>query len=81
MCTWASQVVQLEKNSPANAGDAGDLGSIPGLGSSREGKGNPLQYSCLDRGARWATVHEVTKSRTQVTECTHTSMCTWGKTR
>ena len=39
------------KNSPANAGDARDLGSIPGLGRSREGKGNPLQYSCLDRGA------------------------------
>ena len=30
-----------------------------------EGNGNPLQYSCLgspvDRGAWWATVHEVTK--------------------
>ena len=42
---------------------AGDLGSIPG-----EGNGNPLQYSCLgnpmDRGAWWAIVHEVTKSRT-----------------
>ena len=36
-------------------------GSIPGSGKSpREGKGNPLQYSCLrnpmDRGAWWATV-------------------------
>ena len=33
-----------------------------------EGNGNPLQYSCLenpmDRGAWWATVHGVTKSRT-----------------
>ena len=32
------------------------------------GNGNPLQYSCLensmDRGAGWATVHGVTKSRT-----------------
>ena len=28
---------------------AGDLGSIPGSGSSPgEGKGNPLQYSCLE---------------------------------
>ena len=40
--------------------------SIPGLGRSpREGKDNPLQYSCLenptDRGAWWATVYEVTK--------------------
>ena len=34
------------KNVPANAGDAG---SIPGLGrSSGEGNGNPLQYSCLE---------------------------------
>ena len=43
------------------------LGSIPGLGRSpRKGSGNPLQYSCLensmDRGAWWATIHEVTKS-------------------
>ena len=32
------------------------------------GNGNPLWYSCLensmDRGARWATVHRVTKSQT-----------------
>ena len=49
----------------------GDPGSIPGLGRSpREGNGNPLQYSCLensmDRGAWWAIVHGVTKSRTQL---------------
>ena len=52
-----------------SACNAGDLGSIPGLGrSSGEGNGNPLQYSCLenstDRGACWATVHGVTKSQT-----------------
>ena len=40
---------------PANAGDTGDAGMIPGLGpSSGVGNGNPLQYSCLgdpmDRG-------------------------------
>ena len=36
------------KNSPANAGDAGDLSLIPGLGRPPgEGNGNPLQYSCL----------------------------------
>ena len=51
------------KNPAANAGD---MGLIPGLGrSSREGNGNPLQYSCLenpiDRGAWWATVHGVEK--------------------
>ena len=35
-----------------------------------EGKGNPLQYSCLEnsmvRGAWWATVHGVAKSRTRL---------------
>ena len=33
----------------ASASNAGDLGSIPGLGRSPgEGNGNPLQYSCLE---------------------------------
>ena len=46
-----------------------DPGLVPGLGrSSGEGNGYPLQNSCLensmDRGAWWATVHGVTKSRT-----------------
>ena len=37
------------KNPPANAGDAGDLGSIPRLGRyPGERNGNPLQYSCLE---------------------------------
>ena len=50
-----------------SACNAGDLGSIPGLGRSpEEGNGNPLQYSCLensmDRGAWWATVHAVTET-------------------
>ena len=54
-----------------SACQAGDAGSIPGLGRSHvEGNGNPLQYSCLknsmERGARWATVHGVTKSQTQL---------------
>ena len=53
----------------ASASDAGDPGSIPGLGRSPgEGSGNPLQYSCLenpmDREAWLATVHRVAKSRT-----------------
>ena len=57
----------------ASACNAGDLGSIPGLGRSPgEGNGNPLQYSCLenpmDGGAWWATVHGVAKSRTQLSE-------------
>ena len=42
----ASLVAQTVKH----ACNAGDLGSIPGLGRSpREGNGSPLQYSCLDR--------------------------------
>ena len=55
------------KNPPANAGDAGDPGAIPGSGRSLE-KGMArclLQYSCLenpmDRGAWRATVHGVTE--------------------
>ena len=38
----------MVKNAPANAGDAGVVGSIPGLGRSPgEGTDNPLQSSCL----------------------------------
>ena len=36
------------KNLPANAGDARDVSSIPGLGRSPgEGNDNPVQHSCL----------------------------------
>ena len=74
---WASQVALVGKNSPANARDLRDMGLIPGWGRSpglgrspREGHGNPLQYACLenpmDRGAWWATVHEVAKSWTRL---------------
>ena len=50
------------KESACNAGDARDVGSIPGLGRSFGiGNGNPLQYSCLenpmDTGAWQPTVH------------------------
>ena len=59
------------KNLPASAGDAGDVGSTPESGRSPGGRnGNPLQYSCqenpMDRGALWATVHEITKHWTQL---------------
>ena len=52
------------QNRPANAGDARDKGLIPGSGRSPgEGRGNPLQCSCLgnpmDRGAWRATVQGV----------------------
>ena len=50
-------------------------GSVPGSGgSSGEGNGNALQYSCLenpmDRGAWRATVHEVAQSQTRLTNTT-----------
>ena len=50
----------MVKNSPDDAGDIRDAGSIPGLGRSLGGgHGNPLQYSCLEnsmgRGA-WCAV-------------------------
>ena len=53
-------------SSKQSACNAGDAGSITGSGKSPgEGKGNPLQYSCLenpmDKGALWATVHWVTR--------------------
>ena len=53
----------MVKNPPVNAGDTG---SIPGLGRSPgEGNGNPLQYSCMGhsmkRGTQQATVHGVAK--------------------
>ena len=63
------QVALLVKNPPANAGEARDMGLIPGLGRSpRGGNGNPFQYSCLENsmnsGAWWAMVHRVAKSQT-----------------
>ena len=59
----------------ASARNAGDPGSIPGLGRSPgEGNGNPLQYSCLenfmDGGAWWAIVHGVAKSWTRLSDFT-----------
>ena len=64
----SSVVPFFGKKSACNAGDSG---SIPGLGRyPGEGSGNPLQYSCLensmDRGAWWVTVHGVAKSQTQL---------------
>ena len=57
-------------DSKDSACNAGDLGSISGLGRfPGEEHSNPLQYSCLENsmgGGAWrATVHGVEKSRTQ----------------
>ena len=59
-------------NGKESACNAGDPGSIPGLGRSPgEGNGNALQYSCLenptDRGAWWTTVLG-SQSRTRLTD-------------
>ena len=53
----------------ASACNAGELGSIPGLGTSPgEGNGSPLQYSSLENpmdGGAWRTiVHRASKSQT-----------------
>ena len=62
----APLVARKGKNPPASVGD---LGSVPELGRSPGGDGNPLQYPCLanpvDGGAWQSTVHGVLKSQTR----------------
>ena len=67
----ASQVALVVKNPPAKAGNVRRVGLIPVSGSSPGGgHSNPFQYSCLEspmvRGAWWATVYRVVKSRTRL---------------
>ena len=68
----ASLVAQMVKNQPEITLKS-NQGLIPGGGRSPgEGNGKPLQCSCLenamDRGAWWATIPEVTKSQTQLSD-------------
>ena len=68
MIKWGFPGGSVVKTLPANAGDTRDAGLIPVLGRSPGGgKGNPLQYFCLenpmDRGSWCAIVHGVTKVR------------------
>ena len=61
LTSWRIVLPKVEErggsDGKASAYNAGDLGSIPGLGrSSGEGNGNPLQYSCLENpvdGGAW----------------------------
>ena len=69
----ASQVVLVVKNLPTNAGELREVSLIPQSGRSPGGgHGNQLQYSSLEnsmnRGAWRATVHGVSKSRTQLSK-------------
>ena len=58
---WASQVALAVRKLPTNAAN---MGSIPESGRSLgDERGSPLEHS---QGTRWATVHEVAKSRTRL---------------
>ena len=66
---WGFLHSSVVENLPANAGDSGDMGLIPGSGRfPGGGHGNPLQYSCSEnlvgRGAWQAKVHRITESQT-----------------
>ena len=65
---WGFSGGSVVKNLPANAGDSGNLGSIPGLGRSPgERKDYPLQYSSLENSMDWI-VHGVAKSWTGLSD-------------
>ena len=73
ICGWASHILDFPGGSDgkASAYNAGDPGSIHGLGrSSGEGNGNPLKYSCLEKYHGWRSMVGSSpwgcKSRTQL---------------
>ena len=67
---WASLAAEMVENLPAR--QETQVWSLGQEDPPGEGNGNPLQYSCLedcmDRGAWRATVHEVTKGQTQLSD-------------
>ena len=78
----ASLVAQQLKESSCDSGDAGDMGSSPGLGRSPGGgPGSPLQCSCLenpvDRRAWRAAVPGVSQSQTGVKQLSRQSPRSW----
>ena len=58
----------MVKSLPAKAGDARDVGSIPGSRRSPSVRnGRPFQYSCLENSAaRGAIVHGAARSQMQL---------------
>ena len=69
-----ASLISVGKESACNAGDPG---SIPGLGRSPgEGKGYPLQYSSLENSVD-CIVHGVAKSRTRLSD--GETMTVWDK--
>ena len=69
-CTehWCACILQLPEE---NIGR-----TLSDINHGGEGNGHPLQYSCLenpmDRGAWWAAVHGVARSRTRLSDFTFT---------
>ena len=65
---WASQIMLVVKNPPANEGDINSISMLER--SPGGGNGNPFQYSCLensmDREAWRAIVHSFPKSQTRL---------------
>ena len=58
------------ENPPANAGDAEDVGLIPGLGRfPGGGGGNPLQYSCLENSKDRPWGHKESDTAEQLSSC------------
>ena len=79
VCVCISHVY-VYQNTPATAGDIGDMGSVPGLGRFLGGgHGNPLQFPCVynpvNRGAWQATVHRVWHNWSDLAGA-HTRTCT-----
>ena len=75
----------MVKNLPGNAGDARDVGPIPGSGRSPgEGDGCPLQYSCLgnpsERGGLWdlPVSYKVSSSFKIELSLTHICICIYA---
>ena len=75
-----------DKEQPASAGDARDLGLIPGWGRCPGvGNGNPLQYSCLEKSMNrersLARYSPVGHRESDTTEHTHTSWASADRTK